>query len=170
MKRYIILFLLTLLSLPLYAQDQTAASNPKRDAKDQTSVSDPKREADDARYDNAYQLYRLKRYDQALAYFGEYLEVYTEGAHRKEALRFIGDIYLTRFDYAHALKYYSILYEEFSPEEEGIGGYYQSGVCYSRMGKSDKAIEIFRAIIDLYPASAYVQKARAQLDVEEIIK
>jgi TolA-binding protein len=131
---------------------------------------DPQREADDSRFDNAYQLYKLRHYDKALGNLSEYLEVSPDGAHRKEAFRIIGDIYLSRFDYARALKYYSALYEEFSTDEEGIGGYYQTGICYSRMGKTDKAVEVFKMIIEQYPASTYAQKARTQLDLEELVK
>jgi TolA-binding protein len=132
--------------------------------------SDPKKDSDNFRFENALQLYNLKRYDKALPLFGEYIEVFTEGAHRKEAFRYIGDIYLSRFDYPHALKYYSLLYEEFSSDEEGIGGYFQMGICYSRMGNGDKAIAIYKNLIDQYPASRYAQKAKAQLDLEELIK
>ena len=147
----------------VFAQDTA----PKQETVEE---SNPKQDADDSRFDNAYQLYKLKRYDQALAWLGEYIEVYPDGSHRKEAYRLIGDIYLSRFDYKHAIKYYSTLFEEFGGEEEGIGGYYQIGICYSRMGKSDKAIEIFKTIIDQYPGSSYAQKSRTQLDIEELTK
>lgn len=130
----------------------------------------PSRDNDTLRYENAYQLFKMKRYDKALLLFGEYIEVYPDGVHRKESLKYIGDIYLGRFDYARAIKYYSMLYEEFSSEEEGIGGYYQTGICYSRMGKEDKAIEIFKEINSLYPASSWADKARLQLDLEEMLK
>ncbi|MGL4368681.1 MAG: tetratricopeptide repeat protein [Spirochaetota bacterium] len=125
---------------------------------------------DDVRYDNAYRLLSLKKKDKALALFGEYLELFPEGAHRKEALRYIGDIYLDRFDYKKALKYYQSLYEEFSGEDEGIAGYFQTGICYSRMGNNAKAVEIYKDIMELYPASPYMQKAKIQLDLEEMIK
>jgi len=132
--------------------------------------SDPRKDNDNSRYENALQLYNMKRYDKALPLFGEYIEVFTDGAHRKEAYRYIGDIYLSRFDYPHALKYYSLLYEEFSSDEEGVGGYFQMGICYSRMGNSDKSVAIYKDIIEQYPASRYAQKAKVQLDLEEIIK
>lgn len=157
-RRILIILLLCIFAFPLAAQD---TAQPE---------SDPKKDNDNSRYENALSLYNMKLYDKALPLFGEYIEVFTEGAHRKEAYRYIGDIYLARFDYPHALKYYSLLYEEFSSDEEGIGGYFQMGICYSRMGSSEKSIEIYKNIIEQYPASRYALKAKAQLDLEEIIK
>jgi TolA-binding protein len=132
--------------------------------------SDPKADNDRVYYENGLSLYKMKNNDKALLLFAEYLELYPEGAFRKDALRNIGDIYLSRFDYQKALKYYQYLYQEYNSEEEGIGGYFQMGICYSRMGNSKKAVDIFKDIIDTYPASRYAQKARTQLDIEDIIK
>ncbi len=164
MKR--IAFLIMILTVPfgVSAQD-TAPKDAVQDAE-----SDTRKDADDSRFSNAYELYKLKRFDQALAWLGEYIEVYPDGIHRKEVYRLIGDIYLSRFDYKRAIKYYSMLFEEFGGEEEGIGGYYQTGICYSRMGKTEKAVEIFKAIIDQYPGSSFAQKSRTQLEIEEIVK
>jgi TolA-binding protein len=134
------------------------------------SETDPKANNDRVYYENGLSLYKMKNNDKALLIFGEYLELYPEGAFRKDALRTMGDIYLSRFDYQKALKYYQNLYQEYNSEEEGIGGYFQMGICYSRMGDSKKAVDIFKDIIDTYPASRYAQKARTQLDIEDIIK
>jgi TolA-binding protein len=146
------------MTCPLFAQDVPPAE------------TDPKADNDRVYYENGLSLYKMKNYDKALLLFGEYLELYPEGAFRKDALRNMGDIYLSRFDYQKALKYYQYLYQEYNSEEEGIGGYFQMGICYSRMGNSKKAVDIFKDIIDTYPASRYAQKARTQLDVEDIIK
>lgn len=136
----------------------------------QSEGADLERVSDDVRYENAAHLLKLKKKDKALALFGEYLELFPDGAHRKEALRSMADVYLDRFDYRRAIKYYQQLYEEFGGEEEGIGGYFQSGVCYSRMGSEEKAVEIYKRIMELYPSSVYASKARTQLDIEEMIK
>lgn len=148
----------------VYAQDQTAVA-PSAD-----SGSDLERVNDDVRYENAASLLKLKKKDKALALFGEYLELFPDGAHRKEVLRSIGDVYLDRFDYKRAIKYYQQLYEEFGSEEEGVGGFFQTAVCYSRMGYTDKAAGIYKQIIEQYPSSGYSSKSRTQLDLEELVK
>lgn len=132
--------------------------------------ADLERVNDDVRYENAAQLLKLKKKDKALALFGEYLELFPDGAHRKEALRSLGDVYLDRFDYRRAIKYYQQLYEEFGSEEEGVGGFFQSAICHSRMGNVDKAAEIYKRIIEMYPSSVYASKSKTQLDIEEMIK
>jgi len=133
--------------------------------------SDQERVNDDVRFENAMQLYKIKNQKgKALSLFGEYLELFPEGIHRKEVIRSIGDIYLERFDYKHAIKYYQQLYEEYGSEEEGISGLFQTGICYSRMGNTEKSAEVFKRIIELYPSSSYSAKARTQLDIEEMIK
>jgi TolA-binding protein len=132
--------------------------------------SDLERVSDDVRYENASDLLKLKKKDKALALFGEYLELFPEGAHRKEVLRSIGDIYLERSDYSRAIKYYQQLYEEYGNEDEGIAGFFQTAICYSRMGNTDKAVEIYKGIIERYPSSPYSAKAKNQLDIEEMVK
>ena len=140
-------------------------------ASSETEGSDLERVNDDVRFENAMQLYKIKNQKgKALALFGEYLELFPEGIHRKEVIRCIGDIYLERFDYKRAIKYYQQLYEEYGSEEEGISGFFQTGICYSRMGNTDKSAEVFKRIIELYPSSSYSAKARTQLDIEEMIK
>jgi len=159
------IFLCSAGALP--AQDQ-----PKNEAavSEADSSAEMERLNDDVRYENAYQLLKLKKKDKALSLFGEYLELFPEGSHRRQVLRHIGDIYLDRFDYKKAIKYYQMLYEEFGSDDEGVAGYFQTGICYSRMGSTDKAVEIYKNIIELYPASPYMQKAKTQLDIEELVK
>ena len=140
----IIIFAFVLFSAalsPLHAQETPAKQGASAEGMNLDRVND------EVRYENAYQLYKIKRTGQALMLFGEYLELYAEGAHRKDVLRHMGDIYLSRNDYPRAIKYFSLLYEEFANDDEGVGGYYQTGICFSRMGKQEKAIEIFKDII-----------------------
>lgn len=135
-----------------------------------SAETDPQADNDRVYYENGLNLLKLKSPEKALLRFGEYLELYPEGAFRKEVLMNMGDIYLSKFEYQKALKYYQYLYQEFSSDEEGIGGYFQMGICYSRMGSAKKAEEIFRNIMEMYPASRFAAKAKTQLDIDEIIK
>ena len=152
---------------PAYAQEAAPASGGLGT---QNESADLDRLSDDVRYENAANLLKLRKKDKALALFGEYLELFPDGAHRKETLRAMGDVYLDRFDYRRAIKYYQQLYEESGSEEEGVGGFFQTAICYSRMGNTEKATDIYKRIMELYPSSIYASKAKTQLDIEEMIK
>ncbi len=125
--------------------------------------------ADDIRYKNAYQFIKLERYDKALQLLGEYIEIYINGIHRNKAIGNIADIYFMRFEYLKAIKYYNMLYEEFSDSEDGLLAYYNIGICYSKMGESQKAKNVFQRIIDENPGSPVSRQAQMQLDIEDII-
>ena len=116
---YAVLFSLLLLvssAAVVHAQELSSAG-----ASSETESTDLERVSDYVRYENAMQLYKMKKQKgKALSLFGEYLELFPDGVHRKEVIRSIGDIYLERFDYKRAIKYYQQLYEEFGSEEEGI--------------------------------------------------
>jgi TolA-binding protein len=159
----LIFAVLFLMSVNVIAFAQSPDASP-------SAESDPQADNDRVYYENGLNLLKMKSPDKALLRFGEYLELYAEGAYRKDVLMHMGDIYLSKFDYVKALKYYQYLYQEFSSDEEGVGGYFQMGICYSRMGSAKKAEEIFRNIMGMYPASRFAAKAKTQLDIDEIIK
>lgn len=124
---------------------------------------------DNIRFENADKLYQLKYYDKALAYFGEYIELFPDGIHRVDVLNKIASIYFSKFKYDSAIKYYSIILEENSNTEEGLHAYYKIALCYSKMGDAEKANSIFRDIVVSNPSSAIAVKAKLQLDIEKII-
>ena len=107
--------------------------------------------------------------DKALETFHEYLEIYQRGVHRHEAHRQIAAIYFSRLEYLKALRHYRELYEEFSTTESGVEGYFNTAVCYDKMGYDRKAIEVYRDIIENHPDSIYARQAQLQLDLLNIL-
>lgn len=124
---------------------------------------------DNLKFNNGLLFLNLREYDNALREFGEYVEVYAQGIHRKEAIKNIGDIYFTRFNFIKALNTYRSLYEEFSNAREGNEAHLQMGVCYLKMGYYDNAEKIFKSIIDTTTDPSIIQSARIQLDLIDII-
>jgi len=124
----------------------------------------------DIKYQNAVLLYNIKRFDVALREFKEYIEIYLNGNHRKDVYQKIASIYFERFDYIQSIKAYRTLYEEFSSSEEGIGAYYQMGICYRKIGYDKKAIIIFKSIIKDYPNSNYAYLSKIQIDLHDILR
>lgn len=125
--------------------------------------------ADDAKFQNGLGFIKLKMYDKALETFNEYLEIYYNGNHRNEAYKYIAEIYFNRLEYARAIKYYTALYEEFSNSEPGIEAFFNTGICYMKMGYDKKASEVFNEIIENHRESAYRQQAELQLDMLNIL-
>jgi TolA-binding protein len=124
--------------------------------------------ADDSKFNNGINFMSLKRYDKALEEFIEYLEIYYDGSHRSEVYARIAGIYFDRQNYLKAISFYKGLYEEFSNTEDGIGGYYNMGICYVKMGYNDTAMDVFNYILQEYPASSYAAKAQVQMDLLKI--
>ncbi len=125
--------------------------------------------ADNLKFENAKHFYDMKLYDKSLREMNEYLEIYTNGVHRKAAFMTIGSIHFKRFDYPRAVKAYSSLYEEFSNSDEGIQGYFNVAICYQKMGSDKKAREILKEIIEDHPDSRESAMARTQMDLLDII-
>lgn len=129
---------------------------------------DPDRMADDLKYESARYFYENRLYEKCLNEMKEYLEIYSNGIHRKEAYLTIADIYFKRYDYYRAAKSYMALYEEFSNSDEGLQGYFNAAVCYEKMGNEKKAKEILKTIIDDHPDSRHAALAQTRLEVLEL--
>ncbi len=141
---------------------------PALRGQEQREEEDPRRMADDLKFQNGTQFYELRLYDKCLREMNEYLEIYVNGQHRREALWIVGSIYFDRFNYQKAIKSYQSLYREFPGEEDGIKGHYQTGICYLKMGYTKKARKVFNEIIEDHSESTYYSKAKTQLELIDI--
>lgn len=159
---------LTLLLLVITAATLSGQQNSQ--IQDQTQEEDLSKIADDLKYENGMHFYDMKLYDKSLRELNEYLEIYINGLHRKEALWTIGTIYFKKFDYPRAVKSYKSLYEEFSTSEEGVKAYYHTGICYLKMGFSEKAEKVFSTIMEDHPDSPYSSQARTQITLIRIME
>ncbi len=151
----LILFLTLLVGPPLRGQEQR-------------QEDDLRRMADDLKFQNGTHFYELKLYDKCLREMNEYLEIYVNGQHRREALWIVGSIHFDRFNYQKAIKSYQALYREFPGEEDGIKGHYQTGICYLKMGYMKKARKVFNEILEDHSESTYYSKAKTQLELIDI--
>lgn len=142
----------------------------KSDEKAETEKTDFIQQADQQRYDNCILLVKLNQKDKAFQSFSDYIEFYPKGKYRLEAYKYMAEIYKERFKYMDAIKIYMKIYGEFSQTDDGIEAYYNAGLAYSRMGIDKKAIQIYNDIISEYPASAYADQSKDQLDMMEMLK
>jgi len=128
-------------------------------------LSNLKKVADDVKFSHAVEFFKLEKYDRALKEFYEYIEIYYDGIHRGEAFRKIAEIHIKRFNYQKAIEAYNSLYQEFSGSEEGIDAYFQTGICYKKMGCNDKAESIFKYIIQTHPGTTAANNAEIQINL-----
>ena len=138
-------------------------------AEDSIKSSDFKNYSDDKNFENAMLLYNLKMFNKALIYFSEYLEIYYNGSHRKEAYKKIASIYFEQKNYLRAVKTYKSLIEEFSDSLVGAEASYYIGICYFKMGFYDKSKGILKSVIQKYSGSYYANLSRTKLDFLNII-
>ncbi len=125
--------------------------------------------ADNTKFRNAVLFLNLKKHDNALQGFQEYLEVFPNGIHRKEAYTRIAEIYFNQFSYIKSLKTYKSLFEEFSNSREGAEAYYKTGICYMKMGYFESAKKVFKSILNDYTYPSVIQSSKTHLDLIDIL-
>ncbi len=124
--------------------------------------------SDDMKFATGEEFYRLREYHKALNILNEYLEVYYDGIHRSEAYRKIADIHIKDFNYQKAVSVYQELYLEFSNSDEGVDAYFQTAICYKKMGFDEKAVQIFDYIIKEHPGTTAAYHSEIQRDLIKI--
>lgn len=156
MKKYLIIMFLFMLF---------AAEYSHINAEEVSGSVNLKKAADDMKFTNAMGFYKLEQYDRALNEFYEYIEIYYDGIHRSEAFRKIADIYIKKFNYQKAIEAYNSIYQEFSGSDEGLDAYFQTGVCYKKMGFDSKAEVIFKNILTSHPGTSAAYNSEIQLEL-----
>ncbi len=160
-----------LFTLPLAAQfdDEEETTQNDQNKRAEAAPSNYEKIADDTRFYNAYHFYNLKMYPKASLLLSEYVEVYANGIHRKEAIMALGNIEFSRRNYERAASFYIMLFEEFSADEEGVDAYYRAALCYQKMGYTGRAERIFSEIIERYPQSRLAESAKMQRGLDSFM-
>jgi TolA-binding protein len=124
---------------------------------------------DDTAFSNGIHFLKLGQKKKGLLVLKEYLEVYIDGNHRGEAYLHIAKLYFEQFDYTQAIATYESLYQEMGSTEEGVQGYYLMGICYQKMGYTEKAKAVFNSILIHHSDTSLAQQARMQLEVMKLV-
>lgn len=161
----LVFFIFLCLETQLFSQAQQQPKQAQKEEKINLG-----RMADITHFQNANSFYKLKEYGKAIELFAEYLEIYTNGVHRKEAYKNIASIHFAEFNYIKSIKTYQSLYEEFSNSEEGVEAYFMTGICSQKMGFFDNAKQIFKSLIEEHPDSNYAYQSKIKLDLIEILE
>jgi tol-pal system protein YbgF len=113
-------------------------------------------------YQNALRSFNSRNYNAALKLFSEVLRQYPQGAYADNCLYWSGECYYALRDFANAIASFKKVFE-FKNSSKADEAQLKIGMCYMKMGQPALAKGELKTLIDRYPASEYVPRAKKYL-------
>ena len=114
-------------------------------------------------YDMALQLFRQEKYQKALPRFKKLLNKFPDHELTGNFIYWIGESYFGMQNYQKALEYFDQV-ERYNDSPKKDDALLMAGRSLAKMGKTDKAKLKFNELIDVYPDSEYIKRARQYLN------
>lgn len=114
-------------------------------------------------YEMALQLFRQEKYQKALPRFKKLLNKFPDHELTGNFIYWIGESYFGMQNYQKALEYFDQV-ERYNDSPKKDDALLMAGRSLAKMGKTDKAKLKFNELIDVYPDSEYIKRARQYLD------
>ena len=115
-----------------------------------------------ANYNLAYAYFKLKEYDNAIKYFGDYIAVVKDDKVRQtDAYLRLGDCNFISTKYWPAMDAYNKAIDLKSVDADYAA--FQKGISYGFVGKNDRKIEDLEKFVKTYPSSQYADDAYYEL-------
>ncbi len=114
------------------------------------------------RYQDALAEYKARNYKTALQLFQELLQTDPNNTLSDNCQYWIGECYYGLEDYNQALVAFEKVFT-FPQTNKAADAQLKIGLCYLRLGDRERARQEFQRLIDNYPDSEYVGKARQYL-------
>ncbi len=113
-------------------------------------------------YSRAMESFRNQFYLESRQLFSAQIEKFPEGRLTDRAYFWIGETYFAAKEYDHALEAFSKAtnFPGSSKEDDAL---YKQALSYYRLGENDISRELFKKVINRYPASEYLQRAQNYL-------
>jgi tol-pal system protein YbgF len=128
------------------------------------ATSDPAQLAEErAAYQQAFDLLRELRYEQATAAFRDFLKQYPRGRYAHIAQYWLGEAAYARRDFKQAIKDYQALLDNYPQSGKRADAMLKIGYSYQELKRSEEAKQIMERLIELYPDSTEAGQARNQL-------
>ncbi len=105
-------------------------------------------------YQQAYELYRQKAYQQAIPEFIRVIEARPDGDLSDNAQYWIGECYYGMQNYNRAIVEFEKVFT-FKNSNKDADAQLKLGLCYLNLGQRQKAREEFQRLVDFYPNSEY---------------
>jgi tol-pal system protein YbgF len=113
-------------------------------------------------YQTALRTFNARSYEQAIKQFTEVLNQFPGGAYADNCNYWLGQCFYARADYAQAIAHYqkALAIPNSSKADDAQ---MQLGICYLKLGQNGLARTELQKLIDRYPASEYVPRAKKYL-------
>ncbi len=139
----------------------TAAAVPAAAA---TAPGDPAQLAEErAAYQQAFDLLRELRYEQASAAFRDFIKQYPNGRYAHIAQYWLGEAAYARRDFKQAIKDYQALLDNYPRSGKRADAMLKIGYSYQELKRSEEAKQMMERLIELYPDSTEAGQAQNQL-------
>ncbi len=113
-------------------------------------------------YQKGLKTFDSRAYDKAKDLFLGVIKKFPKGEYSDKAQYWIGECHYAKRDYAKAIAAFNKVFA-YKRTSKGDDAQLKLGLCYLRMGKNDNAVEEFNRLINRYPASEYVPRAKKYL-------
>ncbi len=113
-------------------------------------------------YQNALRTFNSRNYDAALKLFSEVLKQFPQGTYADNCRYWSGECYFALRDFANAIASFKKVFD-FKNSSKADEAQLKIGMSYMKMGQSALAKTELKTLIDRYPASEYVPRAKKYL-------
>jgi tol-pal system protein YbgF len=128
------------------------------------AVADPQQLAQEREaYQQAFELLRELRYEQATVAFRDFLTAYPHGNYAHNAQYWLGEAAYARRDFVQAINDYQALLQNHPRGTKRAEAMLKIGYSYQELKKTEESKKIMEQLIELYPDSTEAGQARNQL-------
>ena len=110
-------------------------------------------------YQSGLRIYNGRNYNQAVKVFSELLQKFPEGTYRDNAQFWIGESQYQTGDYTAAIAAFQKVFA-FPNSPKADDAQFKIGLAYHKSGNTEQFITELRKLIERYPSSEYVERAR----------
>ncbi|AJQ94622.1 tol-pal system protein YbgF [Gynuella sunshinyii] len=115
------------------------------------------------RYDQAKDLIRQKKYDEAVAAFTQYTNDFPDSSYTPNAWYWMGEVYLVLRETEKAKSAFQAVVDQYPDHQKYPDSLYKLATCYAKLNDMTKARELFEKVINDYPGSQIAGKASVSL-------
>jgi tol-pal system protein YbgF len=113
-------------------------------------------------YQSGLRTFNNRIYDKAVVIFTDVLKQFPQGEYADNARYWIGECYYAQGDYASGITSFTHVFDvKNSPKADDAQ--FKIGLSYLKMGQPAIAKEELKKLIDRYPASEYIERAKKYL-------